>query len=100
MGGKSERRPFSCVSYWYFLMKEFSKMDRRDQKLLDKQLRRINPAPRNDGVIAFAVLAVFFAGMAFGGFMFAYKSEPIQIASNDATPAAVLSSGALPATRH
>jgi hypothetical protein len=27
------------------------KMDRRDQELLDKQMRRLNP-PRNDGVIA------------------------------------------------
>ena len=31
-----------------------------------------------------AILAVFFAGMALGGFLFAYKSEPMQIASNDA----------------
>jgi hypothetical protein len=34
-----------------------------------------------------AILAVFFAGMVLGGFLFAYKSEPMQIASNDATPA-------------
>ena len=29
-----------------------------------------------------AILAVFFAGMALGGFLFAYKSEPMQIASD------------------
>jgi hypothetical protein len=33
-------------------------MDRRDQELLDKQMRRLTP-PRNDGVIV-VMLAVMF----------------------------------------
>jgi hypothetical protein len=74
-------------------------MDRRDQELLDKQLRRLNP-PRRDSVMILAILAVFFAGMAFGGFLFPYKSEPMQIASNDATPAILLPNGAPPTARH
>ena len=55
---------------------------------------------RSDGVMILAILAVFFAGMALGGFLFAYKSEPMQIASNDATPAIPFPNGAPPTTRH
>jgi hypothetical protein len=47
-----------------------------------------------------AILAVFFAGMALGGFLFAYKSEPMQIASNDATPAIPFPNGAPLTTLH
>ncbi len=74
-------------------------MNQYDQELLDKQLRRLDPAPRNDGVMMLAVLAMFFAGMALGGFLFAYKSEPMQIASNDATFAFHLPNGAPPTMR-
>jgi hypothetical protein len=51
-------------------------MNRRDQELLDKQLHAIYVPRRNDFVLMLAVLAVFFAGIAFGGFLFAYTSEP------------------------
>jgi hypothetical protein len=74
-------------------------MDQRDQELLDKQLRGLNPSPRNDGVMVLAVLAVFFAGMTLGSFLSAYKSEPMQLASNDATPAIFLLNGVPPTTR-
>jgi hypothetical protein len=39
-------------------------MDQRDQELLGKQLRQLNPSPRSDSVMMLAILAVFFAGMA------------------------------------
>jgi hypothetical protein len=74
-------------------------MDRRDHELLDKQLRQLNPSPRSDGVLILAMLAVFCTGMALGGFLFAYKSEPIQIALNDAPPAIVLPNGTSSITR-
>jgi hypothetical protein len=74
-------------------------MDQRDQELLDKQLRGLNPSPRNDGVMVLAVLAVFFSGMTLGSFLSAYKSEPMQLASNDATPAISLLNGVPPTTR-
>jgi hypothetical protein len=77
----------------------FKKMGQRDRELLAKQLRRLNP-PRSDGVMILAILAVFFAGMALGGFLFAYKIEPMQIASNDATPAISLPNGAPLTTLH
>ncbi len=73
-------------------------MDQRDQELLDKQLRQLNPSPRSDSVMMLAILAVFFAGMALGSFLFAYKSEPLQIASNDATTATSVPNGAPPTT--
>jgi hypothetical protein len=79
-------------------MKRIEKMDPRDQELLDKQLRQLNPSPRSDGVMILAMLAVFFAGMALSGFLFSYKSEPVQIASND-TPAISLPNAPPPITR-
>jgi hypothetical protein len=74
-------------------------MNQRDQELLDKQLRGLSLSPRNDGVMVLAVLVVFFAGMTLGGFLSAYKNEPMQIASNDAAPAIFLPNGAPPTTR-
>jgi hypothetical protein len=56
-------------------------MDRRDQELLDRQLRHVQIAPRNDGVLMLALLAVFFTGMAVGGFFYAYAGAPMQTAS-------------------
>jgi hypothetical protein len=58
-------------------------MDQRDQKLLEKQLGRLNPAPRPDGVIILMVAATFFAGLTLGGVLFARQSEPLT--SNAAT---------------
>ena len=57
-------------------------MDRRDQELLDKQMRRLTP-PRNDGVIAVLVATVFLVGMTLGTVLSEPKTEPIQIASMD-----------------
>jgi hypothetical protein len=38
-------------------------MDRRDQELLDKQLKRFQPPPRRDGRMVLAVVGVLLAGM-------------------------------------
>jgi hypothetical protein len=54
------------------------KMDRRDRELLDKQMRRLTP-PRNDGVIAVMLAAMFLVGMTLGGVLSAHQTEPIQI---------------------
>jgi hypothetical protein len=58
-------------------------MTPHDQELLDKQLRGIdNRAP--EGVFMLALATVFFAGMALGGFLFAYTDEPpLRLAAND-----------------
>ena len=55
-------------------------MDRRDQELLDKQMRRLTP-PRNEGVIAVMLAAMFLVGVVIGGVVFPHQSEPTQIAS-------------------
>jgi hypothetical protein len=55
-------------------------MDWRDQELLDKQMRRLTP-PRNEGVIALLLAAVFLVGMTLGGVLSEQETEPAQIAS-------------------
>jgi hypothetical protein len=55
-------------------------MDRRDQDLLDKQMRRLSP-PQNEGVIAVMLAAMFLVGMTLGSVLSPHQSEPIQIAS-------------------
>jgi hypothetical protein len=58
-------------------------MTPRDQQLLDKQLRRVDNRPA-EGVLMIAVAAVFFAGMAVGGFLFGYTDQPpLHLAAND-----------------
>lgn len=75
-------------------------MNRRDQELLDKQLRGLNITPRSDGIMMLAILAVFFTGMAVGGFLYAYTDEPpMRLAYNDAAHAVALPDGAAQATR-
>jgi hypothetical protein len=70
-----EQRQFCRVS-----RRASKKMDRRDQELLDKQMRRLVP-PQNDGVIAVMLAAMLLVGMALGSVLSAHQSEPIQIAS-------------------
>ena len=62
-------------------------MDQHDRELLDKQLHGLTPPRRSDGALILAVMAVFFGGMAFGGFMFGYESGPTRIAANNVPPA-------------
>ncbi|HEX9238796.1 MAG TPA: hypothetical protein VF866_08560 [Xanthobacteraceae bacterium] len=58
-------------------------MTPHDQELLEKQLRAIGTTPP-DGVLMLATAAVFFAGMAVGGFLFAYTDQPpMRLAAND-----------------
>ena len=55
-----------------------SKMNRHDQELLDKQMRRLGP-PRQDGAIAVMLTAMFLIGITVGGLLSTHQSEPIQI---------------------
>jgi hypothetical protein len=68
----------SCVSFGTKM--GTSKMDRRDQELLDKQMRRLTPL-RHEGVIALMLAAMFLVGMTLGSVLSPHKSEPTQIAS-------------------
>jgi hypothetical protein len=47
---------------------------------MNKQMRRLTP-PRNEGVIALLLAAMFLVGMTLGGALSEHKTEPIQIAS-------------------
>jgi len=72
-------------------------MTPHDQQLLEKQLRGIDNRPP-DGILMLAIAAVFFAGMAVGGFLFAYTDQPpLRMAANDI--AAQTSQRVLPTTR-
>ena len=63
-------------------------MNRRDRELLDRQLHGLTVASQRDGILVLAFLAVFFAGITLGSFLYAYTSEPpMQLAANDAVPA-------------
>jgi hypothetical protein len=73
-------------------------MTPRDQELLKKQLHGIdNRSP--EGIFMLAFATVFFAGMAVGGFLFAYTDQPppLRMAANDV--AAQTSQPVLPTTR-
>jgi hypothetical protein len=74
-------------------------MDQRDQELLEKQPRPVASAPRNDGTMILAIVAVFLAGMTLGSFMFANKAELTRITSSDAVTATAQPSSALPIAR-
>jgi hypothetical protein len=54
-------------------------MNQRDQELLDKQMRRLTP--RNEGVIAVMLAAMFLVGMTLGSVLSPHQSAPTQIAS-------------------
>ena len=55
-------------------------MDRRDQELLDKQMRRLTP-PRNESVVALMLAAMFLVGVTLGSVLSPHQSAPTQIAS-------------------
>jgi len=55
-------------------------MNRRDEELLDKQMRRLTP-PRHEGVIALMLAAMFLVGMTLGSVLAPHESAPTQIAS-------------------
>ncbi len=76
-------------------------MDWRDQVLLDKQTRRLIP-PRHDGVIAFIVAAMFFAGLS-SGIALTHKNaaeQVAQIASNNAVIALAIPDNSNLVVRH
>jgi hypothetical protein len=77
-----KQRQSSCVFYQTKLPRKNGdvKMDRRDQELLDKQMRRLTP-PRNAGGIAVMLAAMFLVGMTLGSVLSPHESAPTQIAS-------------------
>jgi hypothetical protein len=66
-----------CVPYE---QKWGRQMHRYDWELLDKQTRRLSP-PRNDGVIAVMLAAMFLVGITLGSVLSPHESAPTQIAA-------------------
>jgi hypothetical protein len=66
-------------------------MNQRDRELLDKQLRGYTP-PRKDGIMILTVVAVFLAGMTFGGALLARQSDPTRNAASEETAISFLKS--------
>ncbi len=65
-------------------------MDRRDLELLDKQMGHISPVPPNNGVLMLAIAAVFFAGIAFGGYLSSDRIAPPLRTASVGTPPPIL----------
>jgi hypothetical protein len=57
-----------------------AEMNRYDQELLEKQMRRLTP-PTNEGVIAVLLAVMFLVGMTLGSVLSPQQSAPTQIAS-------------------
>jgi hypothetical protein len=62
-------------------------MNHRDLELLDKQMGHISPAPASNGVLMLAITAVFFADIAFGGYLSSFRNAPPLRTASVAAPA-------------
>ena len=71
-------------------------MDQHDQQLLQKQLRAINSAPQQQGVIIVTVLMGFLAGISLGSLLAAGPTgESTRVAATDVAPAMLYPGGTL-----
>jgi hypothetical protein len=53
-------------------------------------------ANEQEGTVSVALLAMFFTGMALGGFVVGYRHRPAQFAANTAAPPIFYNGGAAP----
>jgi len=58
-------------------------MTRRDRDLLNKQFKRMTPAPRS-GVLILAVVGVFLVGIAVGGSLSAHENKSVPLSPKSA----------------
>ena len=57
-------------------------MERRDQELLNRQMKRFQPSPPRDAVMIVVIVGVFLAGLTAGSFIFSGQ-PPAQTTSSD-----------------
>ena len=57
-------------------------MDRRDQELLNRQMKRFQSSPRRDAVMIAMLVGVFLAALTAGSFIFT-SQPPAQTTSSD-----------------
>jgi hypothetical protein len=62
-------------------LREIAIMDRGDRELLNKQVTHLQPETHREGLLLGALAAVFLAGLAAGGLLFA--NSPSRTASDD-----------------
>ena len=75
-------------------------MNRRDQELLNRQMGRLQPPSRRDGMIVLVLVATFLAGMTAGSIFSFGTHSPAQPPSDDGkTALAFFLNGAPKATR-
>src|SRR5262249_31017986 len=75
-------------------------MNRRDQELLDRLMRRFQPSPRRDRLIVVVLVVAFLAGMTVGSIFSFGSYSPVQPPSQDGkTALAFFLNGAQKATR-
>jgi hypothetical protein len=75
-------------------------MNRREWELLDKQLWGIRPHPPVSGaVLSFGFIAVFLSGLLLGGWLFAHKSNQMQVTSGEQMIALFQTNGLPPAAQ-
>ncbi len=70
-------------------------MTRRDQELLDRQLRGLCNEPRRDGTMILAIIAIFLAGM-FLGNLRSEAREPVHLNTIEAAFSAASGSDQTP----
>ena len=58
-------------------------MNRRDQELLDRQMRRFQPLPHPVGLMMLIVAGAFLVGMIAGSIIFPSQQQAVQSASMD-----------------
>ena len=66
-------------------------MNRRDRELLNRQIGRLRPAPRHDGILVAAMIGVFLTGLTVGGLVFTFGSNPLAPTASDSRRAALAS---------
>jgi hypothetical protein len=75
-------------------------MNRREWELLDKQLWGIHPHPPVSGaVLSFGFIAMFLSGILLGGWLFAHKSNQMQVTSAEQMIALFQTNGLPPAAQ-
>ena len=74
-------------------------MTPQDQELLQRQLRALQPAPRHDGVMIIAAVALFAAGIALGDVLAGHRGEPPTRTASIEAPSLLYSGSALPERR-
>jgi len=85
-----ERETSVRVNSNHLLFKGDSNMDKRDQELLDKQLRGVSRRPPDSGIVILGLITVFLIGIGIGDILSKTKQSN---ANPNANYAAIFANG-------